>query len=135
MLSFCPRCGAQITVSGAQFCMKCGARLPDEAALNTPTPAVSPAPSPAPAMTPSAANVQEAPPAKRSINYVSIALAVVLTFVLYYILESIYLIVGDLMVGAIRFEQSGMVTLRVLLFPVAGYLVFRAMWKHIRNER
>jgi H+/Cl- antiporter ClcA len=61
--------------------------------------------------------------------------ALVLTFVLYYLLETVFFIVGDLAVGAVNLENSGATDWRILLLPLAGYIVFRVLWSRIRTSR
>jgi hypothetical protein len=64
-----------------------------------------------------------------------VLLALVLTLVVYYALETLYFIVGDSLVGAISFENSGAPDWRILLLPIAGFIAFRLLWSRIRGPK
>lgn len=61
----------------------------------------------------------------------SIVLGIALTFPIYYVLETLFFLMGDLAFGAEAIERFA--DYRALLFPVAGIIAFRIL--QLRKKR
>jgi hypothetical protein len=69
------------------------------------------------------------------INFLEVLGALVVTLVLYYVLETAYEMLGNMAVGADAMEKSGAMDWRALLLPLAGVIAFRLMWSRIRTPK
>ena len=64
-----------------------------------------------------------------------VLLALVLSLAIYYVLETVYFMVGDLVAGAAAFENSGAPDWRAILLPVSAFIGFRLLWSRIKDRK
>ena len=65
-------------------------------------------------------------------NFAWICLAIILSFVAYYVLEFILIFGGEALMGAQAFFKTGIPDYRILLFPIAAIIVFSIFWSRIK---